>query len=280
MNEQASRLIQLRQLEQKGKSLGPSNIVSVCSGKGGTGKTFVAANLAYALSKFGKKILLVDLDINFANVNILLNQTTSNTISEFFEQRKSLKELIQNYSINLDVIYGDSGKEDYPRVSEEIIDYLFLSLKSLNSYYDYIILDSSGGGSQITLHQLQKSDVNIFITSTEPTAVMDAYVVLKLLNSSGFKTENLIVVNKCLEEEEGDSTFQKLLLAAKHFLGEEPQFLGSIPFNLEVHQSIINQQLLAEHNPNSLLASKIKKLATSFISFEQVVNNNQTRKTS
>ncbi|MDP2039420.1 MAG: AAA family ATPase, partial [Ignavibacteria bacterium] len=124
MNGQASRLIQLRRLEEREKQFSASKIVSICSGKGGTGKTFFAANFAYQLSGLGKKVLLVDLDLNFSNLNILLNQATQEVISEFFEQKKSLREIVSSYNKNLDLVFGDSGREDYPRVSKEVLDYL------------------------------------------------------------------------------------------------------------------------------------------------------------
>ncbi|MBI3124079.1 MAG: AAA family ATPase, partial [Ignavibacteriales bacterium] len=194
MNGQASRLIQLRQLEEREKQFPASKIVSICSGKGGTGKTFFAANFAYQLSNLGKKVLLVDLDLNFSNLNILLNQATQEVISEFFEQKKSLREIVFSYNTNLDLVFGDSGREDYPRVSKEVLDYLFISLSRISDDYDFIILDSSAGADELTLHQLVRSDYNIIVTSPEPTAVMDAYVIIKLLNSSNYAGEKLVVV--------------------------------------------------------------------------------------
>jgi flagellar biosynthesis protein FlhG len=277
MNGQASRLIQLRRLEEKEKQFSSSKIVSICSGKGGTGKTFFAANFAYQLACLGKKVLLVDLDLNFSNLNILLNQTTQNVISEFFEQKKSLREIIVCYNSNLDLVFGDSGREDYPRVSKEVLDYLFINLSRVSCEYDFIILDSSAGADELTLRQLLHSDFNIIITSPEPTAVMDAYVILKLLHSSNYSGEKLVVVNKCTGEEEGKTSFANLATASRHFLGEEPNFMGSISFDSLVHKSIIHQELLAETMENSRPAEEILDVASEFISIAQVANNNHSR---
>jgi len=274
MNGQASRLLQLRKLEEKANQYSVSKIVSVCSGKGGTGKTFFAANFAFQLSRAGKKVLLIDLDLNFSNLNILLNQTTQNVISEFFEQRKSLREIIYSYEKNLDLIFGDSGREDYPRISKELLEYLFISLNKVSDDYDYIILDLSAGADELTLYQLIRSDYIIIVTSPEPTAVMDAYVVLKLLNSANFSGGKLVVVNKCTDEEDAQSSFSNLSIASKHFLGDEPNFLGSISFNSAVHKSIVNQELLSEASPKCHAAQEVLSIVNSFISFTQVANNN------
>lgn len=277
MNGQASRLIQLRQLEEREKQFPASKIVSICSGKGGTGKTFFAANFAYQLSSLGKKVLLVDLDLNFSNLNILLNQATQEVISEFFEQKKSLREIVSSYNKNLDLVFGDSGREDYPRVSKEVLDYLFISLNRISDEYDFIILDSSAGADQLTLHQLTRSDYNIIVTSPEPTAVMDAYVIIKLLNSVSYSGNKLIVVNKCSDEEDAQASFANLSVASKHFLGEEPSFLGSISFDSAVHKSIVHQELLAEVAPQSKPAGEISAIAKRFSTITQVANNNHSR---
>ncbi len=278
MNRQAERLIELKRLEDGEKITSHSKIISVCSGKGGTGKTFFAANFAYQLSQMKKKILLIDLDLNFSNINILLNRTTENTISKFFEQKKQLDELVYSHSQNLDIISGDSGREDYPRVSKEIIDYFFSALSKISSRYDFIMIDSSAGADEILIHQLLRSDYNIIVASTEPTAVMDAYVIVKLLKEHSSSSEKIVVINKCTNEEEADSAFGNLSVAAKHFLGEESlRFLGSVSFDFPAHRSIMDQELLIKYTPQAKSALDFLQLAERFIKIEQVANNNQPK---
>lgn len=275
MNEQASRLIQLLQLEKKDLTSSNAKVISICSGKGGTGKTFFAANFAFALSNLGKKILLIDFDLNLSNLNIILNQTTENSISEFFEQRKSLEELIFKYSKSLHLIFGDSGKEYFPRISKEIIDYFFISINKISTNYDFIIVDSSAGASDVTIQQLLNSDYNIIVTSSEPTAVMDAYVLIKLLKAENSSSIKLIVINKASDVEEGKNSFNNIFIACKHFLEEEPIHLGTISFDYSAHQSIVNQQLLVEHDKEAKSSDEIKTISKNFIEFVQVANNNQ-----
>jgi len=275
MNEQASRLIQLLQLEKKELKSGNAKVISVCSGKGGTGKTFFAANFAFALSNIGKRVLLIDFDLNLSNLNIILNQTSANSISEFFEQRKSLDELIFSYSKNLHLIFGDSGKEYFPRISKEIIDYFFISLNKISVNYDFIIIDSAAGASDITIQQLLNSDYNIIVTSPEPTAVMDAYVLMKLLKAENSSSIKLVVINKASDEEDGRNSFQNIFVACKHFLEEEPIHLGSISFDIAAHKSVVNQQLLLENDGTAKSSMEIKFIAKSFVEFVQVANNNQ-----
>lgn len=276
MNEQAARLIELRRLEKKERNPNSSKIISICSGKGGTGKTFFAANFANQLSLLGKKILLVDLDLNFSNLNILLNETSANTISNFFEQSKSLEELIFDYSQNLHLIFGDSGRSDYPRVSIEILDYLFFAFSKIQSYYDYIILDSSAGADPITMHQLTRSDFNIMLASPEPTAVMDAYVMIKLLLETGTDARKYVVINKCSSTEEGQGAYGNLSMASKHFMNENIELLGFINFDSSAHRSIVNQELLLNYDPDSVSGRNISEISERFCKYAHLANNNQS----
>jgi flagellar biosynthesis protein FlhG len=277
MNSQASRLIQLNKLAGTGKRDSVSKIISVCSGKGGTGKTFFAANFAYQLSRLNKKVLLIDLDLNFSNLNILLNQTATKTISNFFEQTETMEEIVSNYSTNLDLIFGDSGRSDYPRVSREILDYFFVMLGKIQDKYDYIILDSSAGADDLILRQLLKSDYNIIITSPEPTAVMDAYVILKLLIENESEAERFVIVNKSSDADEGENAFINLSTAVNHFLKERVELLGIISYDSAAHKSIINQELLLNFDPQSIAADEINQFVKRFITITQLANNNHSR---
>jgi flagellar biosynthesis protein FlhG len=276
MNHQASRLIQLRQLAGTEKFLHSGKIISICSGKGGTGKTFFAANFAFQLARLNKRVLLVDLDLNFSNVNILLNQTSKNAISHFFEQTKSLNEIIYEYAPNLDLIYGDSGREDFPRVSTEVLDYFFLALIKVQENYDFIILDSSAGADKLLLHQLIKSDFSILVTSPEPTAVMDAYVVVKMLREANTELYKYVVVNKTTDKQEAEGAFQNLSTAVKHFLQDEVNYLGKISFDAGVHKSIVNQELLCRYDLNSSASKEIFTISTQFLNNIHVANNNHS----
>ena len=113
MNEQISRLIEIKRLERNSKKNSDTKIISVCSGKGGTGKSFLALNFGYKLSRLNKKILIVDFDFNFSNLHLMINEIAENPISNLFLQKSSLDELIFRYSENLHFIFGDSGSSEF-----------------------------------------------------------------------------------------------------------------------------------------------------------------------
>lgn len=276
MDDQVTRLIELRKLEERTKINPLSKIISIVSGKGGTGKSFFALNIAYQLSRLGKNVLLVDLDFNFPNLNLLLNHVAENTIIDFLNRRKLLRELIFRYSENLSIIFGDSGSADNPKVTIDSIEYFFIQLNKIAPQYDFIILDSSAGIDEITLNQLKKSDYNIVIATPEPTAVMDAYVLLKFIYEYTDVTKNYIVFNKSESKEDSDSAFQNLSTALRHFLKSEVSLLGVIGYDRIVYKSIMEQVILVKSYPNSKSALEINELVIRLLKITQVANNNQT----
>jgi flagellar biosynthesis protein FlhG len=184
---------------------------------------------------------------------------------------------VYKYSVNLDLIFGDSGRSDYPRVSREVMDYFFVMLGKIQDRYDYIFLDSSAGADDLILHQLMKSDYNIIVTSPEPTALMDAYVILKLLIENQSSAERFVIVNKCSDNDEGENAFINLSTAVNHFLKERVELLGTISYDNAAHKSIINQELLLNFDPQSIAASEIHQFVKRFITITQLANNNQSR---
>jgi len=276
MEDQVTRLIELRKLEERSKINPLSKIVSIVSGKGGTGKSFFALNIAYQLSRLGKNVLLVDLDFNFPNLHLLLNHVAENTIIDFLNRRKLLRELIFRYSENLSIIFGDSGSADNPKVTIDSMEYFFIQLNKIAPQYDFIILDSSAGVDEITLNQLKKSDYNIVIATPEPTAVMDAYVLLKFIYEYTDVTKNYIVFNKSESKEDSDSAFQNLSTALRHFLKFEVSLLGVIGYDRIVYKSIMEQVILVKSYPNSKSALELNELVIRLLKITQVANNNQT----
>ena len=164
-------------------------VIAFTSGKGGTGKSFISLNLAYALSRKKKKVLLIDLDPNLSSINIMLNVQASSTLFHFFSNQSLLGDLIYKYDSHLHFIFGESGNLDHPILNDSNLRSLFEQLKYLTSTYDYVLLDTASGANEYIFSLLSYPQVNVIVTTPEPTSVMDAYVILKLLNKKGVQNK-------------------------------------------------------------------------------------------
>lgn len=263
---QAERLSELAKLgKQNGKSKYMCPVFAFTSGKGGTGKTFITVNTAFILSKLRRKVLVIDLDANLSNVNIMLNIKPSASVYDFFINKSLLEETIYNYSPTLHFIFGESGKIDHPELSSTNVNHLFEAIKKISAKYDYIFLDTGSGASEGIISILSNSDYIMLVTNPEPTSIMDAYVIIKLLNKDFIKNRKFVIVNRCNGIEEGNNAFENLNKASTHFLKEKLDLLGIVEYAAEVNKSILSQELFVSKYPNSKTMQQIKNICKGII---------------
>ncbi len=276
---QAERLIELDKLIPRNKARLLPKLISFSSGKGGTGKTFLSLNIAYALSRVNKRILYIDLDLNFANANLLLNIIPEYSIDHFLNRKKLFGEIIHEYNSNLHIIFGLSGEGGDSELSTDNLELFFSNLTGNTSGYDHIIIDTGSGGSRTQIRLLSYAALNIVVTQPEPTAILDAYVIIKLLNGSEYRGKNMILMNKCANMRQGNDAFSNIKTAAGHFLGEQVELLGLIPDDKIAGETIINQRLLREHYPEHRLSHQIDTVASTLSDFAQMANIPQGHET-
>lgn len=268
---QAERVLELKRLKSESEINSEVKTFAFTSGKGGTGKTFLSLNIGYALS-IQFKVLIIDLDPNLSNANIMINEIPKKTIYNFYSGQNLLEELITEYSSNLHFIFGDSGKLGYSQSRCGSVVQLFNQLKNIQHKYDFIFFDTGSGASDEIISILQKSDVNVLVTSPEPTAVMDAYVMIKLLNGNNYLGKKTVLINKCFDQDEGQTAFKNLESAVNHFLKEKLILMGMINSDRSVTESIIAQDLLLKKIPDSIVSQQIFNIADQINEFAHMAN--------
>ena len=273
---QTERLYELNYLRRQSlKQTFDCPIIAFSSGKGGTGKSFVILNTAYSLAKLGKKVLLIDVDLNLSNINIMLDIKVEQTLYHYLKDMTDLSGLIYKYLPNLHLLFGDSGKSDHPEMNEANSQKIFNSLREISKGYDVILLDTGSGVGEEVMSFLTYSDYNLIVTTPEPTSIMDAYVVVKLLSKEGIKKNKFLVVNRCQNENEANLAFENLNKASLHFLKESLQLAGWLPYSENASKSILDQKLYMSVNTETHLAKRILSLARRISKIKQVANNNQ-----
>lgn len=274
MTGQLDRIRELEKLSNADKNYVLQKVIAVASGKGGTGKSFFAANFAYQYSK-SHKVLLIDLDFNLSNLHLLFNTHPKKTLNTYLESKALFNEIITKHSSNLDVIFGDAGLAGESKPTVYQIERMFEEINMFANKYDLIIIDLGAGVGEENLHILSKANTKLVVTNPEPTALMDAYVLIKLLKSSKNAEGIYVIVNRCLEESEGNQAFNNLKSAVDHFLKVSINFLSEIPESTEVRKSIIDQKLLAEQNNSSQVINSIQNSVSKIRKIHQVLNINQ-----
>ncbi|TVR71776.1 MAG: MinD/ParA family protein [Spirochaetaceae bacterium] len=156
------------------------HVVPVASGKGGVGKSLLAANLAIALAQAGRRVVLADLDLGGSNLHLILGiRSLSGSIGSFLDApREKITSVLNETGIpNLQFIPGDSEIPGLANLKVNQKRMLVRKLLSLEA--DYLIMDLGAGTGQTTLDFFLTSNHGIICTTPTPTATVSAYLFLK-----------------------------------------------------------------------------------------------------
>ena len=157
------------------------NILPIASGKGGVGKSTVAANLAILLSRSGKRILLCDFDFGGANLHTLLGLKNSHAgMGNFiYKQTSDLSDLVQDtMEENLKFIAGDCLYPGTANIDTFTKNKIIRKLSQIENF-DYVILDLGAGTTYNTLDFFLLTRNSILVTTPELTSILNAYSFLK-----------------------------------------------------------------------------------------------------
>jgi len=162
------------------------HIVPIASGKGGVGKSMVAANLAVALAQAGRKTVLADLDLGASNLHLILGVAAPKTgIGTFLSSTLTGPEAASHFESvvlgtdypNLRFIPGDAEVPGLANIKSSQKNQLIKRLLSIDA--DYLILDLGAGTGSNILDFFLMSSHGIVVTAPTITATLDAYIFLK-----------------------------------------------------------------------------------------------------
>lgn len=229
--DQAERLRYLFQENNKKRC----RVITVTGGKGGTGKTCISVNLSIALRKFGYNVLIIDADIGFSNAEIELGVVSNFTLYDVLYGNKKITDVINDGPVGVKYI---STGGNFDLIHDDIdFNVFFNSINIIDNYFDYIIVDTGAGINKTIKSFIDLSDDVIVVTTPEPTAIMDAYVLIKSIEKLNDKNLYLIV-NKVANPGEYIAVYQRLNNALMNFLGATINDLGYIHEDAKVSECI------------------------------------------
>lgn len=244
-----------------------TKVLAVTSGKGGVGKTTFSVNLAIVLSKLGKKVLLMDGDLGLANINVLLGIIPEHNIYEVFKGKKRVKEIVITTHFGIDFIAGANGISQLANLSETQRETFLKDLESLNGY-DFLIIDTGAGVGQNVLGFLKPADEIIVITVPEPTAIADAYGMIKSIIANKNDKKIKLIVNEVENAMQAKKVADRIINLSAQFLKVEIESLGFIYKEDLVQRSIVTQRPFVVAYPNAKSSSCILHIAKRILNVE------------
>ncbi|MEJ5173269.1 MAG: P-loop NTPase, partial [Hydrogenothermaceae bacterium] len=150
---------------------------------------------------------------------------------------------------NFDVLPGFSGFEKLSEIESANIDKLMDKIEKVSKNYDYVLIDTSAGITDEVINFIRASDKSFIITTPEPTAITDAYALIKTMIKIYNYSDFDIVVNMCKNREEGIKVYEKINNSSVKFLETDLRFAGSLPFSEELRKTVLERKLITESFP-------------------------------
>ncbi|MFP4010147.1 MAG: MinD/ParA family protein [Spirochaetaceae bacterium] len=262
MADQAETLREMMK-NRNGDSQSKTRIITIASGKGGVGKTNIATNLAIGYAQLGKKVVLMDADLGLANVNVVLGIIPKYNLYHVIRKQKSMSEVIMDTNYGIRIVAGASGFAKIANLGEEERRNFVDELAHLENA-DVIIIDTSAGVSNNVLSFVAAADEAIIVTTPEPTAITDAYGIIKIVATEidNLNLDLKLIVNRVKSVTEGKKVAERVINIAGQFLNLKVDYLGYVYEDPSVHQAVLKQKPFAASDPDGKAAICVKHIVS------------------
>jgi flagellar biosynthesis protein FlhG len=239
----------------------PVQVIAVTGGKGGTGKTSVAVNLATSLALAGRHTLLLDGDLGLANIDVLLGLAPRCTLEHVIRGERQLEEVILETATGVRVVPGASGVTRLAMLGSTEQAGLIQAFGALPGPLDVLVVDTAAGISETVLRFCQSAQQVLMVLRDEPASLTDTYALIKVLSRQHGVRQFRVLANMTRAPGQGESVFRRLQRVTDRYLTVALDFVGEVPEDGALQKSIHAQRTVVELYPDSPAARAFKRLA-------------------
>lgn len=239
----------------------PTQVIAVCSGKGGVGKTSVAVNLAVALGAYGHNVCVLDADVSLANVDVLLGLQPRFNLSHVVRGEVDIESTILQGPQGIRIIPASSGNFEMSRLDAQAQSNLVNAFSGLHDQPDMLIVDTAAGLSPAVAHFVQASETPVVVLRDEPSSLTDAYALIKVFSRHYGIDRFQVITNQSMTQSAGRRLFGKLAGVTDSYLDVVLRHLGDVPDDRYLQKSVQQQRAVVEAFPRSPSAQAFLRLA-------------------
>ncbi len=240
-------------------------VIAVTSGKGGVGKTNIATNLSLVLCQMGYRVVLLDVDLGLANVDIVLGITPKFNLGHVFRGEKSLQDIMVEGPLGLKILSGGSGITDLANLNGWRLEVFIKSLEQLNRDFDFVILDTGAGIHRTVLSFVLAATEVLVVTTPEPTAITDAYGLLKVIHQRSPHAQVRLLVNMAKSPNEAELVADKLNSVLREYVAWEVDYIGYILQESHLAKAVSDQQPVLLAFPSAMSSRSLKRIAGTLV---------------
>lgn len=239
----------------------PVKVIAVTGGKGGVGKTTVAANLAVSMAAQGRDVMLVDADLGLANVDVLLGIHTRFHLGHVMSGECALEDAIVTGPHGLQVVPAASGVKRMAALSQAEHAGIIRAFSDLYHRVEVLVVDTAAGLSDSVLTFSHAAQHVLVVVCDEPASITDAYALIKVLSREHGVRHFQILANQTRRSGEGPALFQKISRVCDRFLNVGLEFAGSVPFDDYLRRAVQRQAAVVDAYPAANSSVALKNLA-------------------
>lgn len=245
------------------RSNSPSSaaVIAITSGKGGVGKTNIAANLAICMAMENQRVILLDADMGLGNLDILMNIHSRYNLTHAVSGVRTLDQVIQIGPAGVEVICGGSGIESLANLNNFQRQRLLEQLQALQSRSDLILIDTGAGIHSAVIGFCLSADHTLVVTTPEPTAMTDAYAMIKVLASNQYAGRISLLVNMANNLAEGRKIYRQIADVAARFLNVAIYEAGILCRDDNLLQAVRRRQPVVLAFPKSEIAKAMAAIS-------------------
>jgi len=274
--DQANRLRELMtqktthdigQVEQKSEMT--ARVVAIASGKGGVGKSNFSINLAIQMRKLGKRVVIIDADFGLANVEILLGVSPRFSVADVLNGTVDIAEALTKGPLGVMFLSGGSGIAALTDLADSQLMRLIDGFVQLDDMVDFIIIDTRAGISNVVVNFMRAATDNIIVTTPDPTAIADAYALIKSIKKSMPDVGVMrLIVNCSVSDSEATEVFEKLNAVSSRFIDIKLALLGIIPFDSYLVRAVRKQKPVSIQYPFAESSNRYSEICAKLLQVE------------
>jgi len=201
-------------------------------------------------------------------VDVLLGLDVGHDLRDVLLHNRPLEHTVIDGPRGLKVLPGASGVEEMTRLEPERLDAFFDLLADYCAEMDYVLVDTAPGIAAPVLNCLMAADEVLLVTNPEPTAMTDAYALLKVMSRRphGRSKSVSLIMNQTASREEAMRGYDRLRTTADRFLGMEIGYLGSVARDDTVGEATRRRVDFLTHYASSPCSRDVRKLAARLVS--------------
>ena len=265
MAEQAQKLREFVQTRKE-----HARVIAVTSGKGGVGKTSTSVNLAISLAARGSRVILLDADLGLANVEVLLGLNSLYNLQHVISGEKTLAQTLVEGPGGIWVAPGTSGLARLADLSEPARQNIMSGLQEIQEMADFIVVDTMAGIGRNAVAFVIAADEVLLVTTPEPSAIVDAYAMIKTIYGARDDAVVRLITNMVANQKQSAAVFTKLSNVTQQYLGHQLSYLGFVPRDQHVPQSVMQSNPFTIRFPNAPSSRCLADIATRLISHRAV----------